>query len=53
MYNVYLPPFHAAVNAGVGTVMSAYMDLNDVPATGNRWLLHDGLRDHGISRASW
>ena len=25
--------------------MSAYMDLNDVPATGNRWLLHDVLRD--------
>ena len=44
MYNVYLPPFHAAVRAGVGTAMSAYMDLNDVPATGNRWLLHDILR---------
>jgi len=43
--NVYLPPFHAAVKAGVGSVMSAYMDLNDVPATGNRWLLHDVLRD--------
>lgn len=45
MYNIYLPPFQAAVNAGVGTVMSAYMDLNDVPATGNRWLLHDVLRE--------
>src|SRR5690348_9734645 len=45
MWNVYLPPFKAAVDAGVGTVMSAYMDLNDVPATGNRWLLHDVLRD--------
>jgi beta-glucosidase len=44
MWNVYLPPFQAAVNAGVGTVMSAYMDLNDVPATGNRWLLQDVLR---------
>lgn len=44
MWNVYLPPFHAAVEAGVGSVMSAYMDLNDVPATGNRWLLHDILR---------
>lgn len=44
MWNVYLPPFHAAVEAGVGSVMSAYMDLNDVPATGNRWLLHDVLR---------
>jgi beta-glucosidase len=45
MWNVYLPPFHAAVEAGAGTVMSAYMDLNDVPATGNRWLLHGVLRD--------
>jgi beta-glucosidase len=42
--NVYLPPFHAAVKAGVGSAMSAYMDLNDVPATGNRWLLTDVLR---------
>ncbi len=42
--NVYLVPFHAAVEAGVGTLMSAYMDLNDVPATGNRFLLHDILR---------
>ncbi len=45
MWNTYLPPFKAAVDAGVGTLMSAYMDLNDVPATGNRWLLHDVLRD--------
>jgi beta-glucosidase len=45
MWNVYLPPFKAALDAGAGTVMSAYMDLNDVPASGNRWLLHDVLRD--------
>jgi beta-glucosidase len=42
--NVYFPPFQAAVKAGVGTFMSAYMDLNNVPAGGNRWLLHDILR---------
>ena len=42
--NVYFPPFQAAVKAGVGTFMSAYMDLNDVPASGNRFLLHDVLR---------
>jgi beta-glucosidase len=42
--NVYLPPFKSAVEAGVGAIMSAYMDLNGVPATGNRWLLHDVLR---------
>ena len=42
--NVYFPPFQAAVEAGVGTFMSAYMDLNNVPASGNRWLLRDILR---------
>jgi beta-glucosidase len=44
LYNVYLPPFKAAVDAGVGSAMSAYMDLNDVPATGNDFLLRDVLR---------
>jgi beta-glucosidase len=44
LWNVYLPPFEAAVRAGSGSLMSAYMDLNGVPATGNRWLLHDVLR---------
>ena len=43
--NLYLRPFHAAVKQGVGSLMSAYMDLNDVPAAGNRWLLHDVLRE--------
>jgi beta-glucosidase len=47
MWNVYLPPFRAAVDAGAATVMSAYMDLNDVPATGNRWLLQ------GVLRKTW
>ena len=45
LWNVYLPPFHAAVEAGVGSLMSAYMDLNGVPASGNRFLLHDVLRE--------
>lgn len=44
LYNVYLPPFKAAIDAGVGSVMSAYMNLNDVPATGNAFLLTDVLR---------
>ena len=49
LYNVYFPPFKAAVDAGVGTVMSAYMDLNNVPAAGNKWLLTDVLkRDWGF-----
>ena len=42
--NIYFPAFEAAVKAGVGTFMSAYMDLNDVPASGNRFLLRDVLR---------
>ena len=45
MENVYLVPFHAAERAGAATFMSAYMDLNDVPATGNKWLLTEVLRN--------
>ena len=45
LWNVYLPPFKAAIDAGAGNVMSAYMELNGVPATGNRWLLTDVLRE--------
>src|SRR3954449_9874231 len=45
LWNVYLPPFAAAVAAGAGNVMTAYMPLNGVPATGNRWLFTDVLRD--------
>ncbi|MGV8907772.1 MAG: glycoside hydrolase family 3 protein, partial [Propionicimonas sp.] len=44
LHNLYLPPFRAAVDAGAGNIMSAYMDLNGVPASGNRWLLTDILR---------
>jgi beta-glucosidase len=44
MENVYLVPFHAAEEAGAGSFMRAYMDLNEVPATGNHWLLTDVLR---------
>ncbi|MDT0234845.1 glycoside hydrolase family 3 N-terminal domain-containing protein [Curtobacterium sp. BRB10] len=44
LWNVYLPPFRAAVEAGAANVMSAYMDLNGVPASANRWLLTDVLR---------
>jgi beta-glucosidase len=44
LWNVYLPPFKAAIEAGAANIMSAYMDLNGVPASGNRWLLTDVLR---------
>jgi beta-glucosidase len=42
---VYLPPFHSAVNAGVGTIMSAFNDLNGIPATANRHTITDILKD--------
>ena len=45
LYNVYLPPFIAAIDAGAANVMSAYMELNDVPAVANDWLLNGLLRD--------
>ncbi|ETD17564.1 hypothetical protein HMPREF1199_01815 [Hoylesella oralis CC98A] len=41
---VYLPPYKACVNAGVQTFMSAFNDINGIPATGNRWLMSDLLR---------
>jgi beta-glucosidase len=44
LQNVYLPPFRAGVEAGAASVMSAYMDLNDVPASGNAHLLQEILR---------
>ncbi|WP_299099345.1 beta-glucosidase BglX [uncultured Winogradskyella sp.] len=43
--NVYLPPFKAAVNAGVETFMSAFNELNGVPTSGNKFTLRDILRD--------
>jgi beta-glucosidase len=44
LWNVYLPPFHAAESAGAATFMAAYMNLNGIPASGNHFLLHDVLR---------
>jgi len=44
LWNIYLPPFKAVVEAGAGNIMTAYMDFNGIPATGNHWLLHDVLR---------
>lgn len=45
LQNVYLPTYHAGVDAGTATIMSAYMDLNGVPASANKWLLRDTLRN--------
>lgn len=41
---VYLPPYQACIDAGVETVMSAFHDLNGLPASGSKWLLTDVLR---------
>ncbi|SNR70303.1 beta-glucosidase BglX [Lutibacter flavus] len=45
MYNEYLPPYKAAVDAGVGSVMASFNEIDGVPATGNKWLLTDLLRN--------
>jgi beta-glucosidase len=42
--NVYLPPFEAAVRAGAANIMTAYMDLNGIPAGANHWLVTEVLR---------
>ena len=44
MYNQYLPPYKAAVEAGAGSIMSSFNLVDGVPATANRWLLTDLLR---------
>ena len=44
MYNDYFPPYKAAVDAGAGSVMSSFNDIDGVPASGNKWLLTDVLR---------
>jgi beta-glucosidase len=45
MYETYLPPYRAAVEAGVGSVMTSFNEVDGIPATGNRWLLTDLLRN--------
>lgn len=45
MYNEYLPPYKAAVDAGVGSVMTSFNEVDGIPATGNKWLLTDLLRN--------
>jgi beta-glucosidase len=44
MYNVYLPPYKAAVDAGAGSIMASFNEVDGVPATANKWLLTDVLR---------
>jgi beta-glucosidase len=44
MYNDYFPPYQACIDAGVGSAMASFNDINGMPATCNRWLLTDVLR---------
>lgn len=44
MYNEYLPPYKAALDAGAGSIMASFNDINGIPATANKWLLTDLLR---------
>jgi len=45
MYNEYFPPYKGAVDAGVGSVMASFNEVNGIPATANRWLMTNVLRD--------
>jgi beta-glucosidase len=45
LWNIYFPPVKAALDAGARNVMTAYMDLNGIPATGSRWLFTEVLRE--------
>lgn len=45
LFDVYLPPFKAGIDAGAATVMSAYQDVNGIPATGSHFLLTEVLRE--------
>jgi beta-glucosidase len=44
MFNDYFPPYKAAVDAGVGSVMASFNEVDGIPATGNKWLQTDILR---------
>jgi beta-glucosidase len=44
MYNDYFPPYKAAVDAGVGSAMASFNEVDGIPATGNKWLMTDVLR---------
>lgn len=45
MYNDYFPPFKAAIDAGVGSIMASFNEVDGIPATGNKWLMTEVLRN--------
>ncbi len=46
MFQDFLPPYQAAVDAGVGSVMTSFNDINGTPATSHKWLIDDVLRNY-------
>jgi beta-glucosidase len=44
MFNEYMPPYKAAVDAGAGSVMASFNEVDGIPATGNKFLMTDVLR---------
>ena len=57
LHDTYLPPFRAAVESGVGSVMNGFNDLNGIPATGNAYLQHTLLKGEwgfdGLTVSDW
>ncbi|HNV30419.1 MAG TPA: beta-glucosidase BglX [Cyclobacteriaceae bacterium] len=45
MYNDYFPPYKAAVDAGAGSIMASFNEVDGIPATANKWLLTEVLRN--------
>ncbi len=45
MYNDYFPPFKAAIEEGAGCIMTSFNDVDGIPASANKWLLTDILRE--------
>ncbi|PKB42721.1 beta-glucosidase [Cellulophaga sp. RHA19] len=44
MFNQYLPPYKAGIDAGAASIMTSFNDVDGIPASGNKWLLTDLLR---------
>lgn len=45
MYNEYLPPYKAAVDAGAASIMASFNEVDGIPATGSKWLMTEVLRN--------
>lgn len=45
MFNEYMPPYKAAIEAGAGSVMTSFNEIDGIPASANKWLMTDLLRN--------